>query len=200
VKSCVTGVVLAGGRSSRFGRDKLAEPYRGTRLLNQAVLRLMGVCGDVVVVLAPDAPAPELPPKLPVRIARDAVKWEGPLVGVAAGLGEVRTDLAFVAAGDMPELERAVLVEMVNVALNRPADAVALADVGTFRPLPCVIRAAPAREATRMLLDRGERSLFALLRALDVAVIDEQTWHALDPQRRTLYDVDEPEDLTPSAP
>ena len=34
----VAGVVLAGGRSTRFGRDKLAEPYRGMPLLHHAVL------------------------------------------------------------------------------------------------------------------------------------------------------------------
>jgi 6-phosphogluconolactonase (cycloisomerase 2 family) len=34
-----------------------------------------------------------------------------------------------------------------------------------------------------------------LLGAMRVAVIDEPTWVALDPGRRTLFDVDEPGDL-----
>ena len=36
--------------------------------------------------------------------------------------------------------------------------------------------------------------------ALRVAVIDEPTWHALDPDRATLRDVDVPADLPPSDP
>jgi molybdopterin-guanine dinucleotide biosynthesis protein A len=195
----VTGVVLAGGRSSRFGRDKLAEPFRGMRLLDHAILGLVDVC-RVVVVLAPNATVPDLPAGAAVRVARDAEEGQGPLAGLSAGLAEVRTDLVLVAAADMPEPERAVLAEMVNMAFDRPADAVALADAETFRPLPCVLRAAPARVTTEALLGRGERSLFALLQALGVVVVDEPTWHALDPERRTLHDVDRPEDLSPSAP
>jgi len=192
----VTGVVLAGGRSSRFGRDKLAEPYRGIPLLGHPILGLVEVCRDVVLVLAPDATLPDLPTGAPVVVAHDAVEGQGPLVGVSAGLGEVRTDLALVTAGDMPELPRAVLIEMLNVALVGPAEAVALQDGGTFRPLPCVLRAAAARHAAQVLLRRGERSLVALLQALRLVVVDEPTWHALDPERRTLHDIDVPEDLS----
>jgi len=46
------------------------------------------------------------------------------------------------------------------------------------------------------LLHEGRRALHDLLDALRTAVIDEETWVALDPGRRTLFDVDEPDDLT----
>lgn len=189
-------MVLAGGRSSRFGRDKLAEPCRGVPLLDHVILELSEVCCDVVVVLAPDAMPPDLPARVPVRIARDAVEGQGPLVGLSVGLDEVRTDLALVAAGDMPDLAGTVLIEMLNAALTGSAEAVALQDGETFRPLPCVVRAAAARDSSEVLLRRGERSLIALLQALNVAVVDEPTWHALDPERRTLHDIDVPEDLS----
>ncbi|MDQ3209832.1 MAG: NTP transferase domain-containing protein, partial [Actinomycetota bacterium] len=57
----VSGIVLAGGRSSRFGvDDKLAATYDGMPLLHHPVLRLAEITGDVVVVLAPDAPEPAM--------------------------------------------------------------------------------------------------------------------------------------------
>jgi hypothetical protein len=34
-----------------------------------------------------------------------------------------------------------------------------------------------------------------LLRTLRIAIVDEPTWTSLDPDRRTLFDVDEPGDL-----
>jgi len=153
------------------------------------------VCGEIVVVVAPDAPEPALPGALTVRIARDPVEGEGPLVGLAAGLAEVSTDLAIVVAGDMPEIQPAVLEEMLAVAREAPADAVALGDGGRFRPLPVVVRVDRARATAGALVGRGERRLRTLLDALRVAVIDETSWHALDPDRRTLRDVDAPEDL-----
>jgi hypothetical protein len=45
------------------------------------------------------------------------------------------------------------------------------------------------------LLHAGRRRLRDVLDALRTAVIDEATWTALDPERRTLVDIDEPQDL-----
>jgi molybdenum cofactor guanylyltransferase len=187
--------VLAGGASTRFGRDKLAEPYRGSPLLHHSVLRVNEVCVDVVVVLAPHVTEPAVPPGASVRFVRDPTEAEGPLAGLHEGLLAVGTDLALVAGGDMPELQPAVLREMIGVAGEPTVDAVALQEGGRSRPLPCVVRAEPAVNAAHTLLHAGRRALHDLLDALRIAVIDEETWVALDPGRRTLIDVDEPGDL-----
>jgi molybdenum cofactor guanylyltransferase len=187
--------VLAGGRSTRFGSDKLAATHRGVPLLHHAVLRLGEVCAEVLVVIAPDGPEPSMPPGAAVRVVRDLRSGQGPLVGLVSGLEAASTELAFVAGGDMPDLSTAVLLEMVRVIAETGDDAVALADGDRFRPLPSLVRVAPARDAAAASLDAGERSLRSLLQALRTAVIDEPTWTALDPSRGTLNDVDEPKDL-----
>jgi molybdopterin-guanine dinucleotide biosynthesis protein A len=96
----------------------------------------------------------------------------------------------------MPDMSPSVLLEMVGGAQRSGADAVALDDVGTLRPLPVVLRVDPARDASHALLGRGERSLRALLAALRVMRLGEVTWRPLDPDGRTLRDVDLPEDLS----
>jgi molybdopterin-guanine dinucleotide biosynthesis protein A len=164
-------------------------------LLHHAVLRLAEACGEAVVVLAPDAPEPALPLGVPVRIVRDATEGEGPLAGAHTGLLAVRTDLALLAAGDMPDLRPPVLLEMLRVADEAPVEAVALQDGDRFRPLPSVVRAARALDVAHLLLHAGDRRLRNMLSALTIAVIDEPTWTALDPEHRTLFDVDEPVDL-----
>ncbi len=190
-----TGIVLAGGRSTRFGADKLAATYRGQPLLHHALRRLGEVCGEVVLVVAPGAPMPALPDGVDVRMVHDAREGEGPLAGVLAGLEGVMTDLAVIAGGDMPELSPAVIGEMLRMAADAPADAVALQDGDRFRPLPCVVRTSPARAIAGDLLAAGERSLRALLSRLDPRLLDEATWTALDSTRGSLFDVDEPADL-----
>lgn len=164
-------------------------------MLHHAVFRVAEACDDVVVVLAPDAQAPRFPPGVPVRIARDPREGEGPLAGLAAGLSEVSSELVLVAAGDMPDLAPPVLTEMLRVANDAPVQAVALSDGGRARPLPCVVRTDIGRSHAHALLRSGERSLRSLLDSCRVAVIDEATWHRLDPSRGTLHDVDAPEDL-----
>ena len=191
-----SGIVLAGGRSSRFGAaDKVAAIYAGMPLLHHPVLRLAEITGDVVVVLAPDAAEPVMPPGVAVRYARDAREGEGPLAGAVAGLGAVDGELAALAGGDMPGLSTAVIREMFRVAGEASVDAVVLEDEGRFRPLPVVVRVERARDVGHTLLHGGERSLRAWLRAMRLAVIDEATWTALDPDRTTLRDIDEPGDI-----
>lgn len=165
-------------------------------LLHHVVLRLAEVCDDVVVVIAPEAEEPPLPLGAPASIVRDAREGEGPLAGAYTGLSAVRTELALLAGGDMPELQMPVLLELFKVAVEAPVEAVVLADGERFRPLPAVLRVGSARDAAHALLDSGRRRLRDLLDALRVAIVDEDTWHALDPQRRTLFDVDVPADLS----
>jgi molybdenum cofactor guanylyltransferase len=164
-------------------------------LLHHAVLRLGEVCAQIVVVLGPGADEPPMPPGVVVAFARDPTAGEGPLAGLHAGLLAAPSDLALVAAGDMPDLQTRVLLELLQVANDAPVDAVALQDGDRYRPLPCVVRSTAAAEATHALLHAGRRALHDVLDALRVAVIDEATWVELDPARRTLFDVDVPSDL-----
>jgi molybdopterin-guanine dinucleotide biosynthesis protein A len=191
--------VLAGGRSSRFGSDdKLGSVYAGVPLLHHAVLRLAEITGDVVVVLAPHAPEPALPPGARARFARDPREGEGPLAGAVAGLGAVDRELALLTGGDMPGLRAGVAREMLRVSgEDRGVDAVVLQDGERFRPLPAVVRTRTALDEGRALLESGERSLRAWLRAMRLAVIGEAAWTAIDPDRETLRDIDVPGDLAP---
>lgn len=191
----MTGIVLAGGRSTRFGRDKLREPFRGAPLLHHAVLGLSPVCADVLVALRPGDDRPPLPRGVRLLVQHDPVEGEGPLVGLSAALPNVSTRLVVVIGGDMPDVATPVLLEMLRVADDAGADGVALQDGERFRPLPAVLRVARARPVAAGLVRSGERRLRTLFDALRIAVIDEATWRSLDPDGRTLFDVDTPADL-----
>jgi len=192
--SAIAGIILAGGRSSRFGSDKLLVPYHGSSLLHRAIERVGEVSDDVFVVMSPAAADPAMPSG--ARVVRDSTEGEGPLAGLHAGLlAAVRSDLAVVVGGDMPDLQPQVLRAMVVVLHDGPGDAAALATAEGPSPLPIVLRTWPAADAVHTLLHAGRRRLGDVLGVLETVVIDETTWTALDPGRRSLFDVDEPSDL-----
>jgi molybdopterin-guanine dinucleotide biosynthesis protein A len=189
-----SGIVLAGGRSTRFGSDKLAAPLDGVPLVRRAVDALATVTDGVIVVLAPGVEREELPGD--VTIAHDLQEGEGPLAGLHTGLlAAVRTDQVVVAGGDMPELQPTVLRLLLDTLDDASVDAAALADGDRPRPLPIALRTWPAADAVHTLLHAGRRRLRDALDSLRTAVIDEPTWTALDPERLTLRDIDEPGDL-----
>jgi molybdopterin-guanine dinucleotide biosynthesis protein A len=188
----VTGIVLAGGRSSRFGRDKLAERIDGRTLLGSAIEGVTPSSTEILVVAAPDA-ALDLPEA--VRLAHDPVAFEGPLAGVAAGLRAASEPHVFVVGADMPSLVGAVVASMLAGLDGPGVEAVVLEHEGRPRPLPIALRRDPGLAAADALLADGERRLRALIDALATTVIPEATWRALDPYGMTVRDIDTPGDL-----
>ena len=188
----VTAIVLAGGHSSRFGRDKLAEPVDGRPLLDHAIEAVHPLVTEILVIAAPGADPP-----LPAgaTLINDTVAFEGPLAGLLAGLRAAAEPFVLVAGGDMPSLAGPVLEAMLAQLDMTGADAVALEHDGRARPLPLALRREPARAAAQALIDRGERRLRALLEALATRTLDEANWRTLDPDARTVRDIDRPSDL-----
>ena len=188
----VTALILAGGRSSRFGRDKLAEPIDGRPMLDHVVDRVRAIATDIVVVTAADA---ALDLTSDVEVVPDDRPFEGPLAGLGAGLRAVDpgVERVIVVGGDMPTVVPAVLARLV-AALER-REAAVLADDARERPLPMAVRRSVASPSVDRLLDDGERRLRALLQHLDVEVIPYETWLEDDPAGESLRDVDVPGDL-----
>ncbi len=188
----VTGLVLAGGRSSRFGSDKLVARVDGRTLLVNAIDGVTPASVEILVVGAPEA-TPNLPRG--VGLVHDPVAFEGPLAGLAAGLQAAHEAIVLIVGGDMPSLVGAVVESMLVELDQADVEAVVLEHDGRARPLPLALRREPALTAATALLARGERRLRTLLDALTTRVIPEATWRALDPDARTVRDVDTPDDL-----
>ena len=199
----VSAVILAGGRSRRFGRDKLAEPIGGRPLVEHAIDAVRPFVTQILVVGPPAAAGAgwstrqdselSLPPD--VSLVQDSVAHEGPLVGLVAGLRAAREPLVVVVGGDMPTLVASVIEALLSELDDPEIDAAILQHEGRARPLPMAIRRAAGLAAAERLVEGGERRLRALADELVTRVIAEATWRLLDPDGLTIRDVDTPADL-----
>jgi len=205
----VSAIVLAGGRSSRFGSDKLAAELDGRPLLHHAIEAVAEIADEVVVVGSFHG-EPDLPTtcRVPMRVVRDIRPDGGPLVGVIAGLEAARFPIASVVGGDMPLLVPSVLEALVDrfaaeAAGGEPNQrgptrltaAAGLLEDGRIRPLPCALRREPALAKALAAFGAGTSRLRALLDALEVTGIPEAEWRILDPDAHSLFDVDSLDDL-----
>jgi molybdopterin-guanine dinucleotide biosynthesis protein A len=195
----VAGIILAGGRASRFGRDKLAEPVAGRPLLHHAAEALAPLVDELILVIPPGATPPAIPPVRldgrPVRIVRDPEAFGGPLLAVAAALEATNAARCLLVGGDMPSLQAPVLRAMLAALGEGGADVVLLESPGPLQSMPAALRTAAARVAAGQARADGARALRALYGRLRTRALPLATWTALDPGRWTLRDVDTPGDL-----
>jgi molybdopterin-guanine dinucleotide biosynthesis protein A len=191
----IGGIVLAGGRSSRFGGDKLRATMDGRTVLDRAIAAVKEVAHVVVVVAAPGSRL-DVPPG--VRLAHDAVAYDGPLRGISAGFAAQppEVDRIVVVGGDMPTLVPAVLADLVACLDDDARPDIALLEADGRRALlPMAIRRSVAPRLDE-LLESGERRLGAFAESVSIAWLPSRIWREADPTGATLVDVDVPSDLS----
>ncbi|MES2221954.1 MAG: molybdenum cofactor guanylyltransferase [Acidobacteriota bacterium] len=120
----ISGFVLAGGRSSRLGRDKALLPWppdetaegKSRTLLQHSIHRLESVCATVSVCASRD----DLP--FTGDVIPDALPESGPLGGIVAALEHSMTDWNLMLAVDLPFLPVEVLQALVRSAPQSAAE------------------------------------------------------------------------------
>jgi len=132
----VTGIVLAGGESSRFGRPKWKARLAGKTLLERAAGVLLSWCDEVLVVGRAGVLADVASLGKQARFVEDLPLGRGPLVGVATGLEASRGGLSAVVACDMPFADAGLLQYLSRLA--RGYDAVIPQVEGQAQPLHAV--------------------------------------------------------------
>jgi molybdenum cofactor guanylyltransferase len=167
----LTGVLLVGGASSRFGSPKALALYEGETLAARAWRLLGDACDERLAVGKGEL-------ELPFGVLDDGTDVRAPIAGVVAGLRAARYDVVVVVPVDTPLLTAALLHELAA----RCPD-VAHPQSG---PLPGAYRRSVLPHLEEALA-RGELSLRSAISGLDVAVV------AVDEQ--VLLNVNEPRDL-----
>lgn len=188
----LTAIVLAGGKSSRFGSDKAAATLHGLTFLELVVGACRAVCSEVVVVLAPGQPPPP-GTSPPATLVYDAVAHEGPLAGLISGLARVTTGWALVCSCDAPLLQPALL-ELLSQPRGPDIEAVLLEVQLRIQPFPSLV-AASALPAIQQDFDNGERRIARSLERLRHTVIPEQVLRAVDPALLSFRNINTPQDL-----
>lgn len=194
----LSGAVLAGGRSTRMGRDKASLLVHGeSLLLRQLRLLAEAGCADRLVSSGASAPGPALalvPDE--VRIVADHSADAGPLAGLARVLTEARYPLVIVIAVDLPALDAGFLRALLADA--RPGVGVVPSRSGQHEPLVAVYPRAAAAEALARL-GRGELALRPFVRAGIAAGWMRERPVAADEDRFFTH-WNRPEDLPPFQP
>src|ERR1700730_4429041 len=170
-KPGVWGYVLAGGGSTRFGRDKALVKIDGKSMLLRMCELLRDVCGDEREVVTPGKHA-----DLNVTTLADRWPGEGPLGGIITALhATAETDNAgewnLVVGGDMPFLTCEWLSYLVERALVSRAEVVVPRSANGLEPL-CACWRSSGTETLQRAFGSGIRKVTQAMKQLPMEVID----------------------------
>lgn len=187
----VSGLILAGGKATRLGGvDKRQLVVDGRTIFARQVEALAPRVAEILVSARADLEVAGY------RTVHDRVADVGPLGGLAAGLEAAVTPWLLVIAGDMPNVD-GTLVDLVLGQDVDEADAVAIRigdrveplcaayRVATWQPIVTARIVARHLKASALLTDQRSR----------VRWIEEAAVRRVDPQLRSLRNVNTPDDL-----
>ena len=188
----ITGIILAGGTSRRFGRDKASEPLNGRPLLQWAEYRLEQAAQEIIVVKAAGQKLPALEARKPLTVIEDLIPGKGPLGGIYSGLQAASHELSIAVACDMPLLCVALLRRLCLVADGY--DVVIPRREGRLQPLHAVYRRS-CGEAIREEMQAGRFEVISFLHAVRVRYVGEDEWALYDKEGLSFFNVNAEADL-----
>ena len=196
--SGIAGIILAGGRSRRMGRDKALLPAPGSTshtFVEQLALLLAAHCAEVLLVARDAASGQEyasFSPQSSWRLVYDQTPDQGPLMGLASGLRAITCSHALVVAVDLPCVQSALLGWLAAFPLT---DELLVPRVSG---IPQVLLARYPRAilpAIETCLREGRRDPRALLERIPVRFLEEEQVRLVDLALRSFVNVNTPADL-----
>lgn len=184
----LTGAILAGGKSVRYGRNKALEGFKGKSLIEHAVTSMVGLC-DPVLVVANDL---TLYLHLPVTLVQDVIPHQGPLGGIYTALLFSPHPWVLAKATDMPLLVKDLARMMV--AFREGYDVVLPLLNDRHEPL-LALYSRRCLASIAMALEKGERRIISFFPKVKVRVLSEAEWRVVDPKGLSFSNINTPENL-----
>ena len=190
-------MVLAGGFSKRFGRDKGLVELAGKPLVLHVLDRMFGVVNETLVVVSSDNQKAAFEHTLGqrTRVIIDKREEKSPLIGALTGFKCVQGEYSLLLPCDTPFVSSNIASLLLDLCINRSA-VIPRWPNGYIEPLQAVYHTKSALTAARAALEQeklGLRSMIASLKG--VRYVSTMILQQLDPELLTFFNVNNPRDL-----
>ena len=176
------GVILAGGKSSRIGIDKLLLPVYEQPMIERVLSVLNEVFEQILIV---GKPSTYLECLEPFVVVEDQIRGIGPIGGIYTGLQYMEGEYGFFVACDMPFLDASLIRQQVRWAEKGAGDAVVPRYGHLLEPLHGVYSKRCLKPAS-MLIQQGDYRIRRLYDLVSVRYLDIESEEVF---RRAFYNI-----------
>ncbi len=163
-KKNITGIILAGGKSSRMGSDKALLLYKGKVFLSHVINAIKPLVDDIIIVSNDERHS-----QFNYRRISDTIIDAGPLAGIHAGLTDSNTENNLVLSCDVPLIQTSILEFILSHNENQ-TDVIQIEEKGRKHPLIALYKKSTTAHINQALI-QGERKLRRALIGLNIKTV-----------------------------
>ncbi|MBB6454045.1 molybdopterin-guanine dinucleotide biosynthesis protein A [Salirhabdus euzebyi] len=172
----MTGIILAGGLSKRFGSPKAFAMHNGIPFYQYSIQALAPFCDKIIIVTRPELENRFHVDKQFVHIIHDTEQYigQGPLAGIHAAMGKTNGEWYIVLPIDVPFVKSWVFEELKK-SITQNKEAIVPLVNGKAQPLIAIYNYSIKGKIEKQL-ENEKRSLHNLLEKIKVEYIVFQDW------------------------
>ena len=188
----ISCIILAGGKSTRLGHDKILEKVGNTSLLEQVISRTESLSQEIIVVTAKERTFTRLENLPKVKFVTDIFPGQGSLGGIYTGLVKSDSFYNLVLAADMPFVNVSLLRYMIGVA--KGFDFTLPRVNGLFEPLHAVYSRSCIRPI-ESILNQGKKVIIELFNYVKIRYVETDEVDRFDPKHLSFFNINTKEEL-----
>jgi molybdopterin-guanine dinucleotide biosynthesis protein A len=188
----MTGLILAGGKNSRMGVNKAFLEIGGKRLIDNILDVYRQIFNEIIIVTNDPLTYTGFPDTM---VVTDIYKGKGSLGGIYTGLFYAKNDYSFVAACDMPSLNKDFILYMIGlidkhdiIVPELPEGFQALHAIYSRRCLPSI----------KKLILADKLKIAGLYKEMRMLKLSDAQIKPFNPDGRLFLNINTPEDLNAS--
>jgi len=192
-----SAVILAGGFSRRFGRDKGLVVLAGKPLILHVIDQVSKVADEVLVVVSSEEQKNKFEAILEEKanLVIDKDDSQSPLVGAITGFECANAEYSLLLPCDTPLVSTRIVQFLLDICTDRSA-AIPRWPGGYIEPLQAVYRTESALTAAKTALKQGKMNMRSMIDNLrGVRYVSMMVLEQLEPELLTFFNVNTPQDL-----
>ncbi len=190
-------IILAGGFSKRFGRDKGLVRLKGKPLVTYVLEKVAKVVDEKVIIVGSKAQKNVFLPFFRQVASVIVDKYDGncPLIGALTGFETVQSEYSLLLPCDTPFLSSEIAALLLDCCIGRSA-AIPRWPNGWIEPLQAAYNTKSAITATKKALDQGKMDMLSMISYLrGIRYISTVVLQKLDPELLTFFNINTLADL-----
>jgi len=186
--SDITGVILAGGKSSRMGVNKSFLKLGNQTIIERIVDLMKSIFNEVIIVTN----TPDEYKFLNLPLYEDIYKWKGPLAGIHSALIHSQTEKIFVLSCDVPLMSKEMIEYIIEYKTDKSI--VFCEAAGYHQPLVGVYSKKILSEIEKFISNNemSDKSFHQFLKIVDAEIIHPEKLSFYNDE--IFFNVNRPED------